>query len=64
MSPDTCTGQGPIDSRPFYTNNFTVPDQGFPGLQSRIVPKPDYGETCYTGSGRLAGGRALITGGD
>ena len=27
-------------------------------------PKPDHGETSYRGSGRLAGRRALITGGD
>ncbi len=27
-------------------------------------PKPDHGETSYKGSGRLAGMRALITGGD
>jgi len=27
-------------------------------------PKPDHGETSYRGSGRLAGKRALITGGD
>jgi len=27
-------------------------------------PKPDHGETSYKGSGRLAGRRALITGGD
>jgi NAD(P)-dependent dehydrogenase (short-subunit alcohol dehydrogenase family) len=29
-----------------------------------VVPKPDHGETSYKGSGRLAGRRALITGGD
>jgi hypothetical protein len=27
-------------------------------------PRPDHGETSYHGSGRLAGRRALITGGD
>ena len=27
-------------------------------------PKPDHGETSYKGSGRLAGRKALITGGD
>jgi NAD(P)-dependent dehydrogenase (short-subunit alcohol dehydrogenase family) len=27
-------------------------------------PKPDHGETSYRGSGRLAGRKALITGGD
>jgi NAD(P)-dependent dehydrogenase (short-subunit alcohol dehydrogenase family) len=29
-----------------------------------MQPKPDHGETSYRGSGRLAGRRALITGGD
>ena len=29
-----------------------------------MEPKPDHGETSYKGSGRLAGRKALITGGD
>jgi len=29
-----------------------------------MTPKPDHGESTYRGSGRLAGRRALITGGD
>ncbi|OYC98600.1 NAD(P)-dependent oxidoreductase [Microbacterium sp. Yaish 1] len=29
-----------------------------------MVPKPDYGEDTYRGSGKLTGKRALITGGD
>jgi NAD(P)-dependent dehydrogenase (short-subunit alcohol dehydrogenase family) len=29
-----------------------------------MVPRPDHGETSYRGSGRLAGRKALITGGD
>ncbi|WP_223396121.1 SDR family oxidoreductase [Nocardioides rotundus] len=35
-----------------------------PGLQSRMEPRPDCGEESYQGSGRLAGKRAIITGGD
>src|SRR5580698_2309089 len=35
-----------------------------PGLLSLMNPRPDHGETSYKGSGRLAGRRALITGGD
>ena len=35
-----------------------------PGLASKMIPRPDHGETSYKGSGRLAGRRALITGGD
>jgi hypothetical protein len=32
--------------------------------RARLDPKPDHGETSYRGSGRLAGRKALITGGD
>ena len=38
--------------------------QPWPGLVSKMVPRPDHGETSYKGSGRLAGRKALITGGD
>jgi NAD(P)-dependent dehydrogenase (short-subunit alcohol dehydrogenase family) len=38
--------------------------QPWPGLASRMIPRPDHGETSYRGSGRLTGRRALITGGD
>ena len=38
--------------------------QDAPGLQSRMDPVPDCGETSYTGPERLKGRRALITGGD
>ena len=36
----------------------------YPGLESDMTPLPDYGEESYTGSGKLAGKVALITGGD
>jgi NAD(P)-dependent dehydrogenase (short-subunit alcohol dehydrogenase family) len=38
--------------------------QPWPGLASKMEPRPDHGETSYRGSGRLKGRRALITGGD
>jgi hypothetical protein len=38
--------------------------QPWPGLASKMTPRPDHGETSYRGSGRLAGRKALITGGD
>jgi NAD(P)-dependent dehydrogenase (short-subunit alcohol dehydrogenase family) len=38
--------------------------QPWPGLAGKMDPPPDHGETSYKGSGRLAGRRALITGGD
>jgi NAD(P)-dependent dehydrogenase (short-subunit alcohol dehydrogenase family) len=43
---------------------FEKQSQPFPGLAGKMNPKPDHGETSYKGSGRLAGMRALITGGD
>jgi NAD(P)-dependent dehydrogenase (short-subunit alcohol dehydrogenase family) len=36
----------------------------WPGLTSQMNPRPDHGENSYVGSGRLAGRKALITGGD
>jgi NAD(P)-dependent dehydrogenase (short-subunit alcohol dehydrogenase family) len=43
---------------------FEKQSQPFPGLAGKMKPKPDHGETSYKGSGRLAGMKALITGGD
>ena len=36
----------------------------YPGLESEMTPRPDYGEESYQGHGRLEGRVALITGGD
>lgn len=38
--------------------------QPWPGLASKMDPRPDHGEQSYRGFGRLAGRKALITGGD
>lgn len=43
---------------------FQAQSQEWPGLASKMNPKPDHGETSYRGSGRLKGRKALITGGD
>jgi NAD(P)-dependent dehydrogenase (short-subunit alcohol dehydrogenase family) len=43
---------------------FPSQTQPFPGLAAKMTPRPDHGETSYKGSGRLAGRKALITGGD
>jgi NAD(P)-dependent dehydrogenase (short-subunit alcohol dehydrogenase family) len=43
---------------------FPSQEQPWPGLVSKMTPRPDHGETSYRGSGRLAGRKALITGGD
>jgi NAD(P)-dependent dehydrogenase (short-subunit alcohol dehydrogenase family) len=38
--------------------------QPWPGLASKMDPRPDHGEHSYKGSGRLRGRKSLITGGD
>nr|WP_283814017.1 SDR family oxidoreductase [Bradyrhizobium japonicum] len=43
---------------------FKKQSQPWPGLAGQMEPRPDHGETSYKGSGRLAGRKALITGGD
>lgn len=43
---------------------FKGQSQPWPGLAVEMDPKPDHGEETYKGSGRLAGRKALITGGD
>jgi NAD(P)-dependent dehydrogenase (short-subunit alcohol dehydrogenase family) len=43
---------------------FATPAQQPPGLESRMEPRPDFGERSYVGSGKLLGKAALITGGD
>jgi NAD(P)-dependent dehydrogenase (short-subunit alcohol dehydrogenase family) len=43
---------------------FPRQSQDWPGLQSKMTPRPDCGEQSYRGTGRLLGRKALITGGD
>src|SRR3954454_22619095 len=43
---------------------FPEQQQPMPGLTAAMQPVPDHGETSYKGSGRLAGKKAVITGGD
>jgi NAD(P)-dependent dehydrogenase (short-subunit alcohol dehydrogenase family) len=43
---------------------FKEQSQSWPGLASKMDPRPDHGEKTYKGSGRLVGRKALITGGD
>ena len=54
--------QNPLDKYP--KPPFEKQKQEWPGLASKMTPKPDHGEESYKGSGRLAGRKALITGGD
>ncbi|MBA2934469.1 SDR family oxidoreductase [Sphingomonas sp. CGMCC 1.13654] len=43
---------------------FPEQPQSAPGLAKKMDPKPDHGETSYKGAGKLAGRKALVTGGD
>ena len=43
---------------------FVEQTQPWPGLGRDMKPPPDHGEQSYRGSNRLAGRKALITGGD
>lgn len=44
--------------------SFAAQQQEVPGVQAQMDPVPDCGEESYRGSGKLAGKRAIITGGD
>ncbi|GAA0664912.1 NAD(P)-dependent dehydrogenase (short-subunit alcohol dehydrogenase family) [Sphingomonas insulae] len=53
------------DPQTKYTSQpFPEQRQKWPALQRDMKPVPDCGETSYRGSGRLAGRKALVTGGD
>ena len=53
------------DPRKQYpTPPFPDQPQQAPGLAKKMDPTPDHGEKSYVGSGRLAGRKALVTGGD
>src|SRR5262245_19636742 len=43
---------------------FPKQKQSMPGKTDAMEPVPDHGEKSYRGSGRLAGKKAIITGGD
>jgi hypothetical protein len=50
--------------REFQQPPYPSQKQPMPGLTSKMDPRPDHGEASYKGSGRLAGMKAVITGGD
>lgn len=63
--PDTTAPPALVDPTTKYPKPpFKEQPQPWPGLTSKMDPRPDHGETSYKGSGRLAGRKALITGGD
>jgi NAD(P)-dependent dehydrogenase (short-subunit alcohol dehydrogenase family) len=53
-----------INPHGFPMPPFDTPQQKPPGESGLMNPDPDYGEESYRGSGRLAGKKTLITGGD
>ncbi len=58
-----------MDNDKLRTNHWPHPPfpdqpQTPPGLAAKMEPTPDHGEVSYSGSGRLQGKKALITGGD
>ncbi len=54
-----------VDPQTSYPSQpFPEQRQKWPALQREMRPVPDSGETSYRGSGRLAGRKALVTGGD
>ena len=65
MASESGAPQGPEDPTTKYPKPpFEEQSQPWPGLASKMNPKPDHGEKSYKGSGRLKGRKALITGGD
>ncbi|KQM98058.1 MULTISPECIES: SDR family oxidoreductase [unclassified Sphingomonas] len=64
-APTPAVGPTLRDPRTAYTRDpFPEQRQPWPGLQSKMSPRPDCGERSYRGSGKLAGRKALVTGGD
>jgi len=65
QTPPTPGGAKISDPRGKYPSPpFREQRQPWPGLASKMNPRPDHVETSYVGHGRLAGRKALITGGD
>jgi NAD(P)-dependent dehydrogenase (short-subunit alcohol dehydrogenase family) len=54
--------QNPVDQYPHPP--FPKQLQEWPGLVSKMTPRPDHGEKSYQGTGRLTDRKALVTGGD
>jgi NAD(P)-dependent dehydrogenase (short-subunit alcohol dehydrogenase family) len=62
LKKDIYTLQDPTKQYP--RPKFKHQQQTVPGLDKKMVPKADHGETSYLGHGRLKGRKALVTGGD
>ncbi len=48
----------------YHTGKFEKQRQDYPGLQSKMTPVPDAGESSYQGANKLTGKKAFVTGGD
>lgn len=48
----------------YYSDEYPEQEQPAPGVQGKMHPVPDCGESSYVGSGRLKDRKALVTGGD
>ncbi|MCD5200413.1 SDR family oxidoreductase [Enterococcus casseliflavus] len=48
----------------YYDGKFEKQVQEAPAIQGKMQPVPDCGEDSYSGSDKLAGRKALVTGGD
>jgi hypothetical protein len=59
---DTNTLQNPAEKYP--KPPYQQEGQEAPGTEKEMTPKADHGENSYKGSGKLAGRKAIITGGD
>jgi hypothetical protein len=62
VATDLNTLQDPTTQYP--QPKFMHQPQNVPGLDSKMSPRADHGETSYVGHGRLTGRKALVTGGD
>lgn len=62
IMPDKSKLRNPMEMYP--KPPFKRQEQEWPGLASKMDPKPDHGEKSYRGSGKLTGRKALLTGGD
>jgi NAD(P)-dependent dehydrogenase (short-subunit alcohol dehydrogenase family) len=62
MAPDQLTFDNPVQRHSHIVPHASW--QPFPGLDAKLDPKADHGETTYRGTGRLVGRKALITGAD
>lgn len=62
MGTESNNMQNPVEQ--YDKPPFPKQEQDIPGAEKEMTPKADHGEESYKGSGKLAGRKAVITGGD